>query len=345
VEVISLNELWIERYSEFLTRNQASLLYYSINYRDMLVDLLQCESEYYVAVDQGEVYGVLPLLKKEGTFGWVYNSLPFYGSNGGIVCSNDEAFQLLVRKYNEVIGRESVAAATMVSNPLLDIDLSIVNHDIVDIRIGQFTAIRQVGEQAEVLLSSVHGKTRNMIRKAQKSGIIIDIDNSRMSELYAMHLANMQAIGGKPKSGSFFSKIADYFVEGTDYNIYIARIDGTIAAALLVFYFNGIVEYYTPVVVEEYRTFQPLSLIIFQAMRDSSKSGYRLWNWGGTWLSQDGVYRFKKRWNTEDIHYYYYTKINNSKIYQTNKEVLQSNYDHFFVIPYGHLRTTAEINL
>ena len=31
-------------------------------------------------------------------------------------------------------------------------------------------------------------------------------------------------------------------------------------------------------------------------MASAAKRGMTRWNWGGTWLSQDGVYRFKKGW-------------------------------------------------
>ena len=95
---------------------------------------------------------------------------------------------------------------------------------------------------------------------------------------------------------------------------------------------------YTPVIVEEHREKQPLSLLIFEAMKDASKEGYKLWNWGGTWLTQDGVYRFKSRWGTKDINYYYYTKINSERIYHCSKEELLNEYNDVFVIPFSHLK-------
>ena len=58
-----------------------------------------------------------------------------------------------------------------------------------------------------------------------------------------------------------------------------------------------------------YRSEQPLSVLIFRAMQDAIKEkGSKHWNWGGTWKSQHGVYRFKSRWGAHDNKYRYHIK-------------------------------------
>jgi len=63
----------------------------------------------------------------------------------------------------------------------------------------------------------------------------------------------------------------------------------------LLFYYGKTIEYFTPVFRNEYRSYQPMSLLIYQAMVDGAKAGYERWNWGGTWENQEGVYRFKSK--------------------------------------------------
>ena len=65
-----------------------------------------------------------------------------------------------------------------------------------------------------------------------------------------------------------------------DWSVFTAFHDGCPVAALLLFYFNKTVEYFTPVTVHEYRNFQPMSLIVFEAMRDAINRGMTNWNWG-----------------------------------------------------------------
>ena len=38
-----------------------------------------------------------------------------------------------------------------------------------------------------------------------------------------------------------------------------------------------------------------MALILNKAFDDAKMKGYKYWNWGGTWLSQKGVFRFKKK--------------------------------------------------
>ena len=189
----------------------------------------------------------------------------------------------------------------------------------------------------ENLMESFHYKTRNMIRKAQKSDIDIIIDNSAFEFLELTHKENMEAIGGKAKSSYFFEIIKKYFKENIDYNIYVAKKDGVYISAMLVFYYNKVVEYFTPVVKVEYRSFQPLSLLIFQAMIDNANKKFKWWNWGGTWLSQDGVYRFKNRFGAVDKEYKYFIKVNNQDIYDSTKEELLKEYENFYTIPFERL--------
>ena len=126
------------------------------------------------------------------------------------------------------------------------------------------------------------------------------------------------------------------------YKIYIAEKDGEKIGALLLFYFNKTVEYFTPAIVEKHRNLQASALLIYKAMIDASTNGYHWWNWGGTWLSQGGVYDFKKKWATLDYPYFYYTTIYDENLLNTPKEILLKEYPYFFVAPFGKLKTTVE---
>ena len=126
----------------------------------------------------------------------------------------------------------------------------------------------------------------------------------------------MKIIGGKAKSMKVFKNIYETFSPNKDYRIYRASMNGKTAAMMLIFYYKNCCEYYTPVIHQTFRLQQPLTAIIFNAMCDASKQNYSLWNWGGTWESQESVHFFKKRWGAKDILYYYYNKIFIKNIYQ-----------------------------
>ena len=331
-------------YASFVDHNKDSLLYQSLSYLKIIRELTSSEQETLLAFDrEGNIKGALPLLSATGKFGRVYNSLPYYGSNGGIISQDDDAFKALLQSYNDLVSSSETAASTLIENPLQNRLLqNSITHSLLDSRIGQFTDINYSSNIDEKLMESFHYKTRNMVRKAQKSGFSIEVENDSLAFLEEIHQKNMEGIGGRAKKKIFFSSIPKYFEKEKDYKIWVARFENEPVSAMLIFYYQETVEYYLPVTAEKFRNKQPLSLLIFEAMKEAALRGYKLWNWGGTWSSQDGVHRFKKRWGTEDCIYNYYTQINNMEIYKASSDELLDQYGDFFVIPFQFLTLNSE---
>jgi hypothetical protein len=346
-----------EEYTRFLKSSENSLLYASWNYKQLLETYLGTSSYYLLAWKENRIAGCLPLMIKHNEkYGSVANSLPFYGSNGGIIVSpglgSEEANSVrtcLLREAEKLVEREKCVASTIISNPLdpegNDWLKQNAAYDMTDSRIGQITCFPDQNENtADTLMKMFEDPRPRNIRKAQKSGIVIRTDESdaAVDFLYNTHYTNITAINGIAKEKRFFELIKEHFGKGKDYRIYIAEHEGKPVAALLIFLFNRTVEYFTPATVEEYRHLQPSALIIYQAMLDAIKDGYRYWNWGGTWLSQGGVYEFKKKWGTTDFSYYYYTRIYDERMLELDKSILLKEYPFIFVAPFSKLRVNNE---
>ncbi len=327
-----------ERYEGFLLARPTTLLYQSWKYQCLLLDLLGCRQQGLVAVDADDnILAALPLMAMDGPLGTVLNSLPFYGSNGALIGEDVNAKSELISAYCKLLESSNIAASTLIENPLAPGGAADINYDFVDSRIGQLTPLPFGSDQEEVLMSSFHSKTRNMIRKSLKLGVELNIDNDAFPFLVSTHQENMREIGGTPKSETFFDSIPKYFSSDTDYNLFVAYLGGEAVAALLVFYYNQTVEYFTPVVKKEYRDTQSLSGLIFSAMSDAASKGYKWWNWGGTWLSQSGVYRFKSRWGTQDLPYKYFTSVHNPTVLKSDQQTLLRDYPSFFTVPFSAL--------
>ena len=337
-----LEENLFNDYDDFLLKNKNNLFYASSKYLLFLEKILNCKTHVLIVKVDNSIIACLPLMFKDGNLGRVYNSLPFYGSNGGIISNTESATSLLIKKYNEITSEDNVASSNYIENPLNKINLeNAINYNEEDFRIGQFTPLNLDNpnelENKDLLMQSLHTKTRNTIRKAIKSEIVVGIDNSSMNFVKKEHVEGMIKINGKPKSDLFFDSISKSFTAGVDYNIFVAKKEDMIIAAVLVFYFNKTVEYFVPVTSEGYRNFQPNSLIIYEAMIDAMNKGYQYWNWGGTWESQSGVYSFKNRWNTLNVNYKYYINVNNKMVYKASKEELLENYNGLYLLPFQKL--------
>jgi hypothetical protein len=304
-------------------------------------------------VEDGKIVGTLPaFLKVNPTYGIVLNSLPWYGSNPGICVDPASSDRLkvkthLIHSFHELAEERGGVTSTLITRPF-EVDQDLYHREtkfsFLDSRGGMMTTLPQTSSTFELdLMSILHSKTRNLVRKAQKSGMVVTHDDSvsTLRFLADLHRQNMEAVGGPPKGLSFFETLSDILAYDRDYRVYVAELDGTKIAALLLTYFCKTVSYFTPAVKVEYRTYQPMNLLIFSAMADAAERGCRYWNWGGTLLpSQAGVYHFKKRWGSDECTYYYYTRAHAdiSHLLHTSKEILLKEYPHFYVLPFSELQ-------
>lgn len=331
MQVSLLNATLTSQYNEFLNHCNNAMVYYSLSFKRLLEDTLQCNSHYLVALNQDKICGILPLMLRGGRYGEILNSLPFYGSNGGILADNDEARDCLLEAYNEYC--KNFASATYITNPFLEdsaiaIPKESLPYDFVDSRIGQIATLLP----EEELLKSFAPSARRNIAKAIRNGISIKLSQD-FEFLYQTHFQNITSINGIPKPKYFFESLLKC-CDNKEYKLYVAEFQGETIAGLLCFYYGNVVEYYTPALLGEYRTLQALPLIVFRAMNEAYNNGYKWWNFGGTWALQDGVYRFKSKFGACDRLYHYYTLLNNKDILNSTKEELLVEYPYFYVLPF-----------
>lgn len=346
-----------QEYEEFLHRSPASLLFASFKHRAFLQRVLEDAQSYYlVARQEGRIVGALPVfIRRHAVFGSVANSLPFFGSNGGLLLetgsnADSPVGRALLGAWLDLCRDQQVAAGTLISSPLAEHHAfyqAQIAPDCLDYRIGQITELPAslLGSHNgnEPLMESFHYKTRNSVRKAQKSDldVISEAGSSAMRDLWEIHRENMASINGQAKPMRVFEEIEQVFEYGQDYKIYRAQREGKLVASLLVFFYNKTAEYYTPCTVAEYREFQPMSLLIYEAMKEAVERGCRYWNWGGTWVTQSGVYQFKKRWGTTDYPYWYYTKVFDRGILSRSAGELLQAFPYFYVVPFSKLAGAA----
>lgn len=340
------------QYARVASACPSAMLYHSESYGRFLKAVLpDARCQYLVATMDGQPVAALPTFSLENEkHGTVVNSLPFYGSHGGILLVRDcpeGVAEFLMRAFHDRNRAGGVVAATVVSN-LADESPLYWQPDpmLTDRRIGQRTPLPESGTEEEVserLLASFHAKTRNHVRKGLKSGYTFREDGSAtmFETLEKLHREGMAAIGGRAKKPLFFSAIPDTFEYGREFRLFVAdSADGTIGAILLVLYHGDYAEYFCPVSDSAQRSSQPLSALIHHAMIQSVlQNGSTCWNWGGTWLSQDGVYDFKSRWGTHDQDYDYKIWLypENGDVTRLTREELAEAYPDFFVVPYSAL--------
>lgn len=296
--------------------------------------------------DGDTAIGTLPLLEQTATDGrTVLNSLPFFGSHGGpcwrSTAKDPVAVQVrLLQAANEIAEEQRAISLTIVESPLQPMDAAAAQAQglaIIDDRIGQFTSLPHDATDIEAALFDLyHVKTRNAVRKGQKLGQAFErrIDNAALNWLQRVHEQSIVAMGGVPKSRAVFAELLAQFPLDSQARLYIGTCNGTPASGLLVLLFGDTVEYFTPVVDEHYKDRQALSALIHHAMLETAGDGYRRWNWGGTWRSQEGVYRFKNRFGAHDLPYRYFHRLLDASLMAEPPTAVRARFPYFYTFKY-----------
>ncbi len=336
IHVDQLAAGWEGEWDDFLRRRPDGVFGHSIAYRNLLVSALDCEPEYLVAREGDQVRGVLPVMWSVGEGGRICNSLPYYGSPGGPVSADPRAARALIDAWDERASDPGTLAATMIENPFAEEIGREPLHELTDERISQFTVLPRGGGEEEVS-ALISPEARFNLRRAARRGVIIEHDNDALPEVRRIHEEVMETHSTPAKSRRFFEAIPTELRAGEDFDIWIARVAGEVAAAMLVIRFNGVSEYFTSGTRAGFRSHDPHAALVFTALVHETRNGARIWNWGGTRLGMAGVFHFKRKWGSRERRYRYFVRLNDQSLRESPAETLLARFPNFYVLPFSAL--------
>jgi hypothetical protein len=279
--------------------------------------------------------------------GRVINSLPWYGSHGGcfgpaLTTATREA---LLGAYREYSAAPDVLTATLIATPAesaySDAYRRLLAPGAEDSRIGQITALPCPSPTVDRDLEQVlRQKTRNLVRKACRQEFVEDVrdDTDAWRAVHDLHAENMDRMGGRAKPWDHFEYLRRHIPEDRR-RLSLAVLDGQPVAGLLLLMHARTVEYFVPVIRHAYRSLQPLSFLIWHAMRWAIAAGYTQWNWGGTWGAQDSLHHFKAGWGADDRVYRYFVCARPDAIVhlRAHRAEIAAALPYYYLYPYAAL--------
>lgn len=153
----------------------------------------------------------------------------------------------------------------------------------------------------ELIWSNIISKNRNMIRKAEKSGVVIrhSHDPALLKPFIEIYNATMDHDNAeayyyfKPK---FYYSIAEDLKD--NYEMFYAMLDGNIIAMSIMIFANGRMHYHLSGSRLEYRNLAPSNLLLYKASLWAHLRGLEtLHLGGGVGSGEDSLYKFKAAFN------------------------------------------------
>ncbi|MDP1878059.1 MAG: GNAT family N-acetyltransferase [Actinomycetota bacterium] len=292
-------------WDDVMARTQPFPMYFTSWFTDFACDVSGGARIERSVAEGGDLMATMVMASRDDDqVGRVLNSLPWFGSYGGVALAPGAPGQARTEVLDGVrplIDDPSVgfAAINLVPSEMAHISeyASVLSPRKVVPRRTQVTALPPgPAGLEESLMDRFHPKARNAIRKGLGQGFRVDVQDTdeAWATLTALHAASMARVGGRAKSAETLRRLREHVPPGNR-RLALAHSQRGPVAALLTTRVGRTVEYLVPAVDEEFRATQALSALIWHEMLEASATGARWWNWGGTGWRQESLLSFKAR--------------------------------------------------
>lgn len=262
-------------------------------WKSIIEDAYGLDTIFFIATSDGDkVRGVLPtyivkdLKRRKRLF-----SLRF-----GFMADGDESQKELISYAKECSDKTKVAYSTITSG----YDRAYTGHFQ---ELKKKTLIINTDGPEEAIWKGLRDKTRNMIRKAKKSGLDIELGVKNLTGFYSIYVANMVRKGIPVHTLKFFECIFNEL--GSAAELIAAKDGNRIVGGTLILFSEKAAIYPFQASLPEYKKYAVNDIMVWEAIKLCSKKKVPTLDMGES-TEGGNVYRFKQNFGgvPRDIHYY-----------------------------------------
>lgn len=153
----------------------------------------------------------------------------------------------------------------------------------------------------EVIWENIHSKNRNMIRKAEKNGIVIG--HGQGMELFDEFIEIYNATMDKDHAEEYYYFKRPFYESihndlRNNYEMFYAKLEDKIIAMSIMIFANGRMNYHLSGSNIEYRNLAPSNLLLYKAALWGCEQSFKTFHLGGgVGSGEDNLYKFKAAFN------------------------------------------------
>jgi len=225
-----------------------------------------------------------------------------YGYGGWLIEGEGDKV-LLFKEYTAWCYKNNIVSEFVRFHPILkNHNYSASDYNVISL--GETVALDLTSE--EIIWSNITSKNRNMIRKAEKSGIRIISGHSeeiyeQFREIYNKTMAYDNAVDYYYFKPEFYSSIYSDLSENAQV-FYAITDEGNVIASTIIIFSNGKLNYHLSGSILEYRKFAPSNLLLYKVALWGVNHGFKTFHLGGgVGSGNDNLLRFKKAFFQGDL--------------------------------------------
>lgn len=244
--------------------------------------------------------GIYVYMKRPTAIEDIFDSVTPYGYGGFLLegDTNEENLKALWATYVEKMKELNIVDNFVRYHPVLaNAALMKSCSDVIDL--GK--TVSMVLDSPEVIWKNIQSKNRNMIRKAEKNGIVIKHGQGMelMGEFIKIYNATMKRDSAEEYyyfGREFYESIHEDLKD--NYEMFYAEYESKIIAMSIMIFANGCLNYHLSGSDIEYRNLAPSNLLLYIAAMWGCEKGMRTFHLGGGIGSdEDNLYKFKIAFN------------------------------------------------
>jgi serine/alanine adding enzyme len=252
-----------------------------------------------VAESTRGIEGVLPLvLFRSRLFGRFGVSLPFL-NYGGIVADSPEAERLLLDEAIHECQQAGARYLELRHTKQRFSDLPSKRHKVA--------MTLKLEADAERQWLALDRKVRNLVRKAEKSGMRLSIGGAELvPAFYEVFARNMRDLGTPVYAARFFHHVMEALPDHS--RAFCIFADQQPVASSIVCWHRDTVEVPWASSLRQFNQYSPNMLLYWSMLRFAIERGLRTFDFGRS-TREEGTYHFKRQWGAEprDLVWEYWT--------------------------------------
>ncbi|NOZ83156.1 MAG: GNAT family N-acetyltransferase [Euryarchaeota archaeon] len=279
LRIFSLEDVDRRHWRRVLERSEHATVFHTLEWLELqkrffrLKEVLVCSDDCVFPV----------FVKRKGVFTIYGSPVPETGAiYGGPVCTGSG-----VREVLEYFGRVSPFSALFIKTPC-GFDESVFEGWEVE-RVGNYVV--ELDRDSEVMWGRMNKKARNAVRKAERSGVRVEMCGGEgVEEYYKLVLQVAERKRLLPLPQEFMRQVVDSGLG----RLMLAFMDGRAVAGGIFLCFRDTVTYWDGASDTAFRSYQPSSLVQWELMKWAAEQGFRWYDMGGAGIGS--IARFKRRW-------------------------------------------------
>lgn len=295
----------------------------------------------------------LPLVRQSGLEEEYFDIITPYGYGGPLtnvtdLAGNGSFFRRFEQAFDSFCKESRIVSEFVRFHPLIR------NHEFYQAAEPKFerqTVHIDLRKSRDDMLSSYTATNRNRIRKAIKDGLEVKRSTPDVKKFTELYYPTMKKNGANyyyyfPES--FFHHTFDWLREYV--TLFEVSYRGNVILSCIFLHYGPFLHYHLVGSKEEFLYLAPSNLLIDYAAEWGKENGYAYLHLGGGYSnsSEDSLYQFKKKFNSNGagLDYYIGKKVRNDIIYQRLMEgVMTQPEQHYFPAyrqPLQHMQAESE---